>query len=205
MRFHATTIKCLAIVCLSAHVASAQDKTSVGSSEYFPLAEGTKWEYTTKSGTITTQVVKHEEVGGLMCARIEATLSNNKKSSEYVRITKDGIYRHQASDRSITPPLRFLMLPYKDGSTWKVESKTLGLTVKGTFKVTKGSVTVPFGKFEDVLVCTSDDFMIADKKVTHTYWFAKGVGIVKQVVNFGGQEMVLELAKFTSGENKAKK
>ncbi|GAB4147559.1 MAG: hypothetical protein Tsb009_20840 [Planctomycetaceae bacterium] len=203
MRFRFYAGRCLPMLLVLA-VSSAtfgQDAKTVGSSEYFPLAEGTQWEYVTKSGKIVTQVVKHEEIEGLMCARIEATLANNKKSSEYVRITKDGIYRIQASDRTITPPLRFLMLPVKVGATWQVESKTLGLTIKGTFKVSKGTVKVPAGEFQDVIICTSDDFMIADKKVPHTYWFAKGVGIVKQVVKFGNQEMVLELEKFTPGNN----
>lgn len=194
----------LTLVLLSAAADSslAQGKSSVGNSEYFPLAVNTRWEYVTSKGSrITTQVIKHEEIGNVMCARIEAKLGETKKSSEYVRVGEDGVYRHQASDQLIDPPLRFLALPFKEGTTWKVESKTLGLTVQGTFSMKKGSIKVQGTDYPDVLICNSDDFKIADKNVKQTYWFAKGVGLVKQEVKFGGQTMTLELERYTPGSN----
>lgn len=189
----------LTALVFAADVASAQGKSSVGQSDYYPLAIGSRWEYVTKIGAIVTEVTKHEEIGGVMCARVEAKLGNGKTSSEYIHIDKDGVYRYQASDQGISPALRFLSLPFKEGDSWKVESKTLGLTVKGTFSVTKGSITLGGVEYKDVLICNSDDFMISDKNVKHTYWFAKGVGIVKQTVTYGKHEMVLELKKYTPG------
>jgi len=185
----------------------AQDKSTLVKSEYFPLELNTVWEYKTTSGKaetsskITTTVVKHEEIGGVMCARLEARLANKKTSSEYVRVTDKGVYRHQASEQGISPPLLFLKLPFKEGDKWDVESKTLGLAVKGTFTVSRGAVKVPAGEYKDVIICRSNNFKIADKEISLTYWFAKGVGIVKQEVKFGGEEMVLELEKFTPPNN----
>lgn len=200
-RFQKTLAATLFLAAMAGSLA-AQDKSSVGKSEYFPLAVNTRWDYVTAKGVkIVTQVTKHEEIAGAMCARVEATLGGTKKSNEYIRVEKDGVYRYQASDQVIDPPLRFLMLPFKEEDTWMVESKALGLTVKGTFKITKGSVKVQGKEYTDVLICKSTDFMIADKKAEHTYWFAKGIGMVKQVVTFGGHQMSLELERYTPGGN----
>ena len=196
---------CVAL-CL-AGLANAQEKKkgepaakSPGKSEYFPLAVGSKWVYETNEGPVTTEITKHEEIGRAMCARLEATTADNKKTSEYLRITADGIYRHQASDQNITPPLRFLKLPFKVGDSWTVESKVLGKTLKGTFKVSTSAEESVLGKtYKNVVVCTSDDFTVDGQKLTHTYYFAKDVGIIKQVVNFAGQEIKLELKKYTPG------
>lgn len=193
------------VLSLSA-VASAQEKKkpagkSPGTSEYFPLELGTTWVYKTNEGKVTTEITKHEEIGRKMCARLEATTADNKKTSEYLRATKDGVYRHQASDQNITPPLRFLKLPFKDGDSWTIESKVLGKTLKGTFKVTTADEITVLGKsYDNVIVCTSDDFTVDGQKLTHKYYFAKGIGIIKQVVNFAGQEITLELEKFTRGK-----
>jgi len=170
---------------------------SPGSSEYYPLAVNTRWEYKTSEGTVTIQVMKWEEIGGKTCAQLVATSSDNKKTTEYVRITDEGIYRVQASGQNITPPLRFLKLPAQDGDTWTVESKVLGKTLKGTFKASVGEVTVGGKMYKDVVISRSDDFTVDGQKVSHAYYLAPNVGIIKQVVTFAGQEITLELVKFT--------
>lgn len=206
MRFRRFSVAGICIVLSLAAFATAQEKKqpagkTPGTSEYFPLELGTTWEYQTSEGKVTTEIVKHEEIGRQMCARLEATTADNKKTSEYLRATKDGVYRHQASDQNISPPLRFLKLPFKDGDSWEIESKVLGKTLKGTFKVTMADEVTVLGKtYKNVIVCTSDDFTVDGQKLTHTYYFAKGIGIVKQVVNFAGQEIKLELEKFTPGK-----
>ncbi len=189
----------LMVLSAVASTAMAQDAKTLGKSEYFPLAVGTSWEYKTSEGKVVSQIVKHEEIGGVMCARLEATTTDNKKTSEYLRITNDGVYRVQANDQNITPPLRFLKLPLKSGDKWQVESKVLGKTLKGEFVVSTGEVNVPAGKYSDVIICKADDFTVDGQNLSHTYYFAKGVGIVKQVIKFAGQEITLELEKFTPG------
>lgn len=184
--------------------ANAQEKKpaakSPGTSPYFPLEVGATWVYQTTEGKVTTEIVKHEEIGKAMCARLEATTADNKKTSEYLRATPDGVYRYQASGQNINPPLRFLKLPFKDGETWTVDSKVLGKTLKGTFKVTKLEEMAVLGNtYPDVIVCTSEDFTVDGQQLTHTYYFAKGVGIIKQVVNFAGQPITLQLEKYTPG------
>lgn len=178
------------------------EQSGVGKSEYYPLAEGLKWKYKvkgmTKSARVFVEVTRHEKINGIMCARLEATLENQKKSAEYVRVEKDGIYRYQANSQSITPPLRMMLLPFEDEKTWTINSKTLGMTLKGTFTASQGSITIGGVEYKDVVICKSEDFTISNKKVAQTCWYAKGFGMVKQVIKYGGQEMVLELEKFTN-------
>ena len=55
------------------------------------------------------------------------------------------------------------------------------------------------GKYQAVSV-HSDDMKLGDKVVTLTQWFAPGVGLVKQVADFGGKKTTLELEKFEAGK-----
>lgn len=180
----------------SAKAKTAKAKTA-GTSDYFPAAAGNKWEYKTTEGKVTTTIIKEEEIGGVMCWRLEADTADGKKTTEYVHVAPDGVYRYQASGQNIVPPLLFLKLPPKPGATWEVDSKVLNKSLKGTFTLSEGEVTVPAGKYEDVLIVKSTNFKVDGQDLPHTYYFAKGVGIVKQVVTFAGQDIVLELEKFT--------
>ena len=206
MKFLLNLSVALCILLSAATASHAQKKnpktTGPGVSDYYPLAKNTKWEYKTSEGKVTIQVMKWEEIGGKMCAQLVATDSDNKKTTEYIKITSDGIYRVQASGQNISPPLRFLMLPANKDDEWKVDSKVLGKTLAGTFKTSVvGELTVLGTKYENVISSRSDDFTVDGQKVSHTYYFAKGVGIVKQVVTFAGQEITLELEKFTPAAN----
>jgi len=191
----------LLLPLLSAAGAVAQDVKKLETTEYYPLSVGTTWTYSTGEGTMTTKVAKHEEIGGVMCARIEATTADKKTTSEYVHVSEDGVYRHQASEQSITPPLLFLKLPVKDGASWKVDVKVAGKKLAGSYTMSVEEVTLKNGKkYSDVVVCQSDDFEIDGQQLPHTYYFAKDIGIVKQVVSFAGEEVVMELDKFEPGE-----
>lgn len=179
----------------------AQSKSElITTNEYYPLAVGSTWTYSTSEGTVTTKVVKHEEIGGFRCARLEATMSDNKKTSEYIRVTNDGVYRHQASEQAITKPLRFIKLPAKSGDAWDVDSTVLGKKLKGTYKLTIGSVKLKGDTIKDVLIVKSEDFTIDGQKLPHTYYFAKGKGLIKQEVEFAGEKVVMELESFTAGK-----
>jgi len=192
---------------LLAGVAAAQGKASTpgskespGESEYFPLMQGTKWVYKTNEGKVTIQAGKPEEIGGLMAAHLVGTTADNKKHSEFDRIGKDGVYRVQAGGQNISPALKILQLPVKDKDSWTVDSSVLGKTLSGTFKTSITDVTVLGKKYTNVVMVKSDDFKVDGQNVPHTYYFAKGFGIVKQVVTFASQEITVELESFTPAE-----
>ena len=69
-----------------------------------------------------------------------------------------------------------------------------GAKVRGTFATDEADVAVPAGKFKAVVVA-SKDFRIGETQMTLTYWFAEGVGLVKQHLQLDGREVVVELQK----------
>jgi hypothetical protein len=198
----------LCLVLLLAGTSAAQakksfapgDKQSPGTSEYFPLKAGTKWVYKTNEGKVTIQVEKHEEIGGVMCAHLVGTTGDGKKHSEYDRIGKDGVLRVQAGGQTISPPLKILQLPAKANDKWTVSSNVLGKKLTGTFTASITDLTVLGKKYPGVVMAKSDDFQVDGQNVPHTYYFAKDVGIVKQVVTFANQDIVVELESFTPAE-----
>lgn len=193
------------LVVLASSPVFATEDSELGMSDYYPIKVGTTWTYSTSEGDVMVKVMKHEPLGGKLCVRLEATTPDNKKSTEYVRVTDEGVFRHQASDQTIEPPLMFLKNSTKDGDSWTVESNILGKKMGGTYTLKKGSVTIKDkqgkdNKYDDVLIVDSKDFKVDGQDLPHTYYFAKGVGIVKQVVKFGGEEITMELVGFKAGE-----
>jgi len=176
------------------------DKQSPGESVYFPLKVGTQWVYKTNEGKVTIQVAKHEEIGKLMAAHLVGKTADGKQHSEYDRVGSDGVYRVQAGGQNISPPLKILQLPVKDKDTWQVDSNVLGKKLTGTFKTSKTDLTVLGKKYTNVMMVESKDFQVDGQNVPHTYYFAKGIGIIKQVVTFANQNITVELESFTPAE-----
>jgi hypothetical protein len=189
-------------------LAAFQDPTppsTTTASKFYPLAVGNTWEYKTTTtgegkdaatGTFTLNVAKEEDVAGVKCMRVEMSISDKVVAYEHVRVTEDGIYRHSFSGTQPTKPVRFFKLPPKAGETWTVETDALGETLKGTFTMGEEEVTVGEKTYK-AFKSTSENTDASGLKFTTTYYFAEGVGMVKQVLKVGTQETVIELQKFT--------
>ena len=164
---------------------------------YYPLKVNTRWDYQVKgqNTTITMKVAKHEKVGDVMCAVIETIVNNNVVATEHVRADKEGVKRYMFMGQKADPPVLFLKLPYKKGDKWTVDTKVMGQATKGTFQYDEEVVDVKQGKHKTI-VARSNDFEAAGQKVSTTYWFAEGVGMVKQQANIAGTDVTLELTKF---------
>jgi len=199
------SLGCLIMSVIAAPV-SAQQKITPNA--YYPTKDGTRWIYKTTAGDrtarIEARIVTHEAIGGVMCVKMQAaTLVKNdvrtRIQNEHVHVSEKGAFRYAANNNNLTPPLQFLAFPPKKGTTWKINSRSLGLEMKGTFKIEEQQITVPAGKFK-AIVCRSEDFTIDGKNVPHTYYFASGVGLIKQEVEYGGQTVDLELEKFVAAK-----
>jgi hypothetical protein len=174
----------------------AENKNKVLTSPYYPLEDGTRWVYKVGERTITARVVRHEPLGGVPCARVEAG-AGGELHVEHIAVRPDGVYRYRADGKDIEPPLCFLRLPPKAGATWKADSKIDALEMTATFVLGAAEVSVPAGKYRAVMV-TSADFVVAGRKTPVTTWFAAGVGPVRQRVEISGTEVVLELQSFVA-------
>jgi hypothetical protein len=168
---------------------------------YYPLAVGSSWEYKAGESKYTLKVTKHEKVGNTLCARVEMFVKDKPVSFEHVGVTNEGVYRHSFESKEAQPPVLFLKLPPKKDEPWKVDSKVGGESVKGTFKNTgEEDVKVPAGSYKAIVV-TSQDLEANGIKMAVTYYFAKDVGMVKQVVVVAGQKVVVELEMYAAGKS----
>jgi hypothetical protein len=166
---------------------------------YYPFMVNTTWTYKVSDGKqLIMKVTKHEKVGNALCARVESSVDGKVIASEDVGVTSEGLCRFQVNDSPAMPPLCFLRLP-PAGTTWKVESKIKDETVKGMFSPGKEEITVPLGKFQTVTAASEMEVNMI--KVGTTCYFAKDVGMVKQIVKLGDkQTIILELEKFQHGK-----
>jgi hypothetical protein len=174
---------------------AAQKKPPPPPAPFYPLKAGDTWEYRRGQQKLTTRVVREEALGADTYAVLETT-ADGKTVLEKIAALPNGVYRAFAEDLSIEPPLCILKLPVKAGETWIVKCKAGGLPIDGTFTVREEDVKVPAGAFKTVR-STSTDFRIGTLKMSLSYWFAPGVGLVKQRLQLGDRDEVFELEKFT--------
>jgi hypothetical protein len=192
----------LAPTLLLAWAAAAPAQDKMETTPYYPMAVGTTWEYKAGDSKYTLKVTKHEKVGNTLCARVEMFVKDKAVSYENVGVTKDGVCRFGFENKGeAKPPVLFLKLPPKKDQSWQVDSKIGGEQIKGTFKDGgEEDVKVPAGSYKAVVV-SSQDLEANGVKMAVTYYFAKDVGMVKQIVEVAGQKVVVELEKYEAGKS----
>ncbi|HZY85237.1 MAG TPA: hypothetical protein VFE78_10435 [Gemmataceae bacterium] len=191
----------LALSLLLARASAGFAQEKMETTPYYPLAVGATWEYKVGESKFTMKVTKHEKVGNVLCARLEMLKDNKPQSFEHVSVTKDGVCRNTFEDKEAMPPVLFFKLPPKKDQSWNVDSKAGGASIKGTFKdAGEEDVKVPAGSYKAVVVA-SQDLEANGVKMSITYYFAKDVGMVKQVVEIAGQKVIVELEKYEAGKS----
>jgi len=174
---------------------------TVKETPFYPLKVGTKWEYKAGDQRFTMRVTKHENLGEIPCAVVETVSDEKVVATEYIYVTEDGVYRASFNGQKADPPVCFLKLPpKKDEKPWTVSSKLGSETVKATFKMGQEDVTVPAATYKNAFTSESKDCKVNDTEFQFTYWFAEGVGMVKQIVRVGTKEIAIELEKFEAGK-----
>ena len=79
--------------------------------------------------------------------------------------------------------------------------KAPGEKIAGKFKQDiVDKVTTPGGFAKNVVTCASNDLDANGLKLSFTYYFAKGTGMVKQEIDVGGQKVIIDLEKFEQGK-----
>ncbi len=163
--------------------------------DYYPLKVGNAWQYRVGKDQVTVRVAKEEQAEKETVAVLE-TSGGGKALTERVSAQKDGLYRLTAEDMEIRPALCFLKLPFKAGDTWTVKGSAGDLPVEGTFTAAEEEVAVPAGKYRTA-TATCPDLRIGKARMALKYWFAPGVGMVKQRLQIGDRVVLVELEKFT--------
>ena len=136
-----------------------------------------------------------EEKAGRSVADLHYRFASSE-FSEPMASDGSGVYRPGA-DGTFEKPVQVLKYPLAKGTTWdsKLPMGGMGPDSKA---VVKGPVeiTVPAGKFRAVEV----EFVgeTNGQKMTLTAWYTEGVGVVKQVSDYGtGTDTTIELKEFT--------
>ncbi len=169
---------------------------------YYPLQVGNTWYYKIADNKYSLKVAKYEKVGDVECARVEMIVEDQVKVVEDITVTKDGVARVAYDGKRAEPPLVFLKLPFQKDQTWEVNTvvgktdKSPGEKVTGTLKAGEApKVQVPAGTYDTITV-TSQNLQANGMPLNFTYYFAKGMGMVKQEIDVSGQKVVIELEKF---------
>ena len=180
----------------AAYPLRADDKVVLKECEWYPLAVGTTWTYKVGDQKRKITVAAHEMVGDIPCARLDSSGADGS-GTEHVTIKDDGVYRVSSNGVKLVPPLCLLKLPAKTGTRWKVKYKEGDVSVKGTFTVDdEDDVEVPAGTYKTTII-SRGDMIAGENALTIAYYFASGVGMVKQEVIHAGRVASIDLAKFT--------
>jgi hypothetical protein len=165
---------------------------------FYPLKVGNSWIYKRGDDKLVISVVRIED--GIV--HIESTSQGGKVTlTEQLRAKADGIYRSVVNDRKLTPELKFLALPAKNGEAWEIDSKIGDETMKGKFKVEEvDELTVGGKKYEKVIVVTGNDLDANGTKLNLVTHYARGIGMIKQSIKAGDQTILLELEEFKPGK-----
>jgi hypothetical protein len=174
---------------------AGRDGETAPEPSYYSLNLYDTWTYSLGGNKFTLKVVRHERFAGVDCARVEMQNDGRAMSYEHVALRDGGVYRFGFEGAPADPPVLFLKLPARPGEEWKVNSKIGKEAITGTWKTAaEETVTVPAGTFRAVSVVGKFKGSGVDYEAT-TY-FARGVGMVKQKVQMGGQTITIELEKF---------
>jgi hypothetical protein len=183
-------------------LATAQEKTQ-DSKSYYPLKAGNKWTYQIESDSVAkgsanliNQIAKIEKIDGVYLARLETIAKGKVAATEHLNVTEKGIFRNRYNGTEVSPPICILKFPIKKGSTWKTESKVGDEKLSVSCKSDEDEIEVPAGKFKTVKVVMDAEVAGAGILVSTTYWFAQGVGIVKQHVNINSMQFTILLEKY---------
>ncbi len=196
MRTFRAAALALLVAAAAAYPLRADDKVVLKECEWYPLAIGTAWTYKVGDKTRKITVAAHEMVGDLPCARLDSSGADGN-GTEHVTIKDDGVYRVTTNGQKLVPPLCLLKLPARTGTRWKVKYKQGELAVKGTFTLDdEDDVEVPAGTYKTTMVAR-EELISGENALTWVYYFASGVGIVKQEIIHAGKVASVDLAKFT--------
>jgi hypothetical protein len=167
---------------------------------YYPLDMDNTWTFKiTVNGNSQTMVsrITKVEAGG---ATLEASLNGVKAATELLRQSKEGVVRIRNMDQDINPPLTLLKYPIKKDDKWEGDLTVGAEKGKYSCETKEEKVTVAAGEYMALRVKIKLESM--GNTVNTTYWFAPDVGIVKQTVDAGPLNMVMELQKFEKGKAK---
>jgi hypothetical protein len=181
-----------------------KDAQEAKTPNYYPMQVGNQWNYRIeaggKSAESISKIAKIETIDDVPLARLEAYIGEELKATEHLRQTDKGVFRYRNNGQEISPPICLLKYPVKSGAKWHGEIIVGKETGKYFCEATEESIDVAAGKFKTMRV--SVRLESGGKTVNTSYWFVKDVGFVRQTVDAGNLNIVMELEKFEPAKEK---
>ena len=174
-------------------VDAARQKPPQVTADYFPLRVGDSWTYrNSEAGGYTLKVLSEEpQEGGparyLVEVRSEVIIQNVfSKAGDWVLLHSENYPEHEGLKAAYEPPRQYLRNPLVAGQKWEWSGKDPTQVERHeTYRVVGlEDITVPAGKFRAMKVVS--EISSGPGRMTKTYWYAEGVGLVKTTTE-GGQ------------------
>jgi hypothetical protein len=165
--------------------------------EIVPLKTGSTWTYVAQGKEAVYKITGREKVGDTDCAVLEVEIGGRTLQKEYLALDQDGLRSLKVvlGERTLvaTPPVCRLKLPLKKGDAWEWKGKqgdraaVFSYTNEG-----EEEIETPGGKHKAwKIVCAVED---AGNEGTMTYWYAPGVGMVRQDSNITVQGKTMKVS-----------
>jgi hypothetical protein len=206
------TFTVTAFLLLLATTNAAEKKSKPTEADYFPLRVGDSWTYRATNGDTqhSLNVMSEEKQADGTTRYLVETLAGVKVHTLYSKVSgwvlmHSEIYpEHEGLQAKYEPPRKYLQNPLIPGSKWEWKGKDYTFTeVEEKYEV-KGfeKVTVLAGKFRAMKVVSHVAGGVA--RMTKTYWYADGVGLVKSMTDSGQIKYGWELVAYSFKKDKKK-
>ena len=178
---------------------------------YWPFQNGNQWKMSLvlSSGqkidlTITAGDVHREH--GYLLATLSYLVNGKVSEVEVYKSDSSGIRRIQGGpggNSKFNPPMLLIKYPLKNGSSWNWDGKanigTLIATYHAHFQVTGPFVMkTPAGAFHVMRIHSDLNCSIGktNQTIPNDYWFANGIGLIKQSILSSGLSLVGKLTEY---------
>jgi hypothetical protein len=192
----------IALASFLATMSAPAAKPKASAADYFPLRVGDSWTYRNTSGDseYTLKVLSEEKQADGSMRYLVEKLAGVKihiwfsKPSGWVLMHSERYPEHEGLEAKYDPPKRYLQSPLVPGAKWEWNGLDQTRTEMGEQTQVIGfeNVTVPAGKFRAMKVVSLVTGAVTP--MTKTYWYAKGVGLVKNTTEAGqikyGSELI---------------
>jgi len=171
----------------------AQDK------EWFPVEKGTTWTYIVGANELTLTARGAGKAGDIECVKLEWSSGGADSQTEFFQVDDKGVsllkvetWRNETQgEMAQEPAIPRLRFSTKKGESWEWAAKD-GKSKATYTNAGEEEITVAAGKFMCIKIhCDAGN---EQGKYTVDRWYAKGIGVVKQVLSLNNETR--ELKKF---------
>jgi hypothetical protein len=172
--------------------------------DYYPLTPGTKWTYDVDPGNgrkirLTNQIARIETIDGKSLARLETIINGRVAMTQHLLSTSEGVLRYRLGEADVSPPLRILKYPFKEGETWQAEQVIGHEQSKMSFKSGRHEeLTLTAVKYQAISV--ECEINMDGARLKNTSWYAPDVGLVRDTRDLGNKTITMDLVTFEAGK-----